>query len=185
MLPFVFLFYSSHHGGCETGDNYSSIQNLPDTQPLSSCWSTSIYSSSSEYPGAAGSHCKIWGKGKKWRWWRASLFGFAFSWGYLTVCKASEIDSSIWGLYLRIHWCFHSWGGRSVTGLFLSRVLQNLTVCWVNLDEHARHWAKYQWKTASGAVFNQRAHVLLLHIDLHDSQGCLFLNLSASCVARS
>lgn len=56
--------YSPHHGGRETGDIYSGLQNLPDTQPPCPSWSTSIYSSPSEYPSAAGSHREIWGEGK-------------------------------------------------------------------------------------------------------------------------
>lgn len=62
--------------------------------------------------------------------WRASALGFALSWSSLGGCKTSEVASAIWDLYWRrIQQCLPSWGGRSITGLFLCR------------GEHCRGWA--------------------------------------------
>lgn len=101
------------------------------------------------------------------------LLHFVFSWGCLVVCAAHEISSPIWDLYSRrLHQCFRSCRGRSLTGLFLSR--GECCKTWLcadcNLDKHNRDQAKYQWKTASRAVSNQRAHILLWCIDLPASQ---------------
>lgn len=55
------------------------------------------------------------------RQWRASHLGFALSWSWPGGCKGSEVASATQDLYSRIHQCLPSWGGRSITGLFLCR----------------------------------------------------------------
>lgn len=56
------------------------------------------------------------------RQWRASPLGFALSWSWPGGCKGNEVASATQDLYSRrIHQCLPSWGGRSITGLFLCR----------------------------------------------------------------